>query len=308
MRNSPSTTHSPDVDVERDDFGGLHRDVAALIERRDMLRLLGGFSIAGLLAACAPGTGGEGGGTATSSTAAPSVPSATPSTVSPTTTSAAAPTTTALASDLAAGAGVEIPDETAGPFPANGTNGPNVLDVDGVVRADLRPSFGASSGTAEGVAIAFDLLVVEADSGAAMSGAAVYLWHCTADGRYSIYEVTDQNYLRGVQVADEEGRLSFTSVFPGCYPGRWPHAHFEVYESLEAAAAGASTIKTSQLALPRADCETVYGDGRYGDSAGNLARLSLDSDGVFRDGWDDQLATMSGSIDAGYAASLLVRA
>lgn len=46
---------------------------------------------------------------------------------------------------------------------------------------------------------------------------------------------------------------------------------------------------------------------RYGDSAAALSRLSLDTDGVLRDGWADQLAVVSGSNEQGYVASLLVR-
>jgi protocatechuate 3,4-dioxygenase beta subunit len=224
-------------------------------------------------------------------------------------TSSAGATTTASNATTSGGesAGEEIPDETAGPFPADGTNGPNVLDDEGIVRPDITSSIGGSSGVADGVPISFNLSLVDAATGSAVPGGVVYLWHCTADGRYSLYEIEDENYLRGVQVADDAGRISFTSVFPGCYAGRWPHAHFEVYTSIEEATAGSAAIKTSQLALPQADCETVYADSRYGSSAQNLSRLSLDTDGIFADGWTDQLATMSGSVSDGYTASLLVR-
>lgn len=281
------------LEEEHDDHGGLHRDIPALVDRRDMLRIMGGLSLAGLLAAC-------GVGTSTSTSAVGSGSSSTGSGGTSTTTADSSATAGASAGD-------EIPDETAGPFPADGSNGPNVLDDEGIVRADLTTSFGGSSGAADGVPIAFNLSVVDAATGTALPGAVVYLWHCTADGRYSIYEIEDQNYLRGVQVADDGGRVSFTSVFPGCYAGRWPHAHFEVYASLDEATAGASATKTSQLALPQTDCEQVYADGRYGDSSGNLSRLSLSTDGIFADGWTDQLATMSGSAAEGYTASLLVR-
>ena len=160
---------------------------------------------------------------------------------------------------------------------------------------------------ASGVPTTVQLTVVEATTGASLPGAAVYLWHCTADGRYSIYEVEDQNYLRGVQVADDAGRVTFTTVFPGCYAGRWPHCHFEVYDSLSVATAGSQATKTSQLALPQADCEMVYSsDSAYGQSAGNLSSLSLTSDNVFSDGWTDQLATVSAD-GSSYTASLLVR-
>ena len=210
-----------DSDTEHDDHGGLHRDIPALVGRRDMLRILGGLSLTGLLAAC--GIGGE----------------------ASTTTAGVTPTTGATATTtLGATAGEEIPDETAGPYPADGSNGPNVLDDDGIVRADLTSSFGESSGTADGVPIVFNLSIVDADTGSAIPGAVVYLWHCNAEGKYSIYELEDQNYLRGVQVADDAGRISFTSIFPGCYVSRWPHAHFEVYSSLEEATAGAADAQT----------------------------------------------------------------
>jgi protocatechuate 3,4-dioxygenase beta subunit len=292
---------SADLGDEHDDHGGLHRDIPNLVGRRDILRMMGGVSLAGLLAAC-----GVSGGEDTAATTS----SADSSSTSSTTARGAASSSTAPDASAAppvASPGAEIPDETAGPFPADGSNGPNLLDDDGVVRSDLTASIGGSSGVAEGVPISFELSVVDAATGSPIPGAAVYLWHCTADGRYSIYEIEDENYLRGVQVANDAGRITFNSVFPGCYPGRWPHAHFEVYGSLEDAAAGSAGIKISQLALPRADCEAVYGDARYGDSAASLSRLSLESDGVFADGWTDQLATVSGSPDAGYTASLLVR-
>lgn len=285
-------------DEEHDDHGGLHRDIPALVDRRDMLRWLGGMSLAGLLSACGLGTATS---TANTTTAGATSSSTSGTTGTTGTTGGSTPTT-------AGGTpGEEIPDETAGPFPADGSNGPNVLDDEGIVRSDITTSIGESSGMAEGVPIEFNLSVVDATTGAAVPGAVVYLWHCTADGRYSLYEIEDENYLRGVQVADDAGRLSFASIFPGCYAGRWPHAHFEVYASIDEATAGSSAIKTSQLALPQVDCEVVYADGRYGPSTQNLGRLSLDTDGVFADGWTDQLATMAGSPSDGYTASLLVR-
>ena len=73
-------------------------------------------------------------------------------------------------------------------------------------------------------------------------GAAVYLWHCTREGGYSLYSdgVADQNFLRGVQVADADGNLSFTSIYPGAYNPRWPHIHFEVFEDVDTATPAAA--------------------------------------------------------------------
>jgi protocatechuate 3,4-dioxygenase beta subunit len=279
---------TPPPETDHDDFGGLHRDLPQVLDRRRAIQWMGGVSLAGLLAAC-----GSNDTTASAAT--------TESTENATSLSTPASDSTQATN------GAEIPDETAGPYPADGSNGPNVLSEDGIVRSDLTTSVGSLSGTATGIPTSIELSIVDADTGDPMPGAAVYLWHCTAAGQYSMYEITDQNYLRGVQAADDAGKVTFTTIFPGCYPGRWPHCHFEVYESLDLATAGSQATKVSQLALPQADCEAVYADTRYGDSAANLGRLSLSTDNVFSDGWGDQLATVAGNADELITASLLVR-
>ena len=115
-----------------------------------------------------------------------------------------------------------------------------------------------------------------ADGCTPKAGAAVYAWHCDAQGRYSLYSngVTNQNYLRGVQEADADGWVTFQTIFPGCYDGRWPHVHFEVYESLADASSVKNKIATSQLALPQDVCEKVYADTTlYPSSANALKRV-----------------------------------
>lgn len=220
--------------------------------------------------------------------------------------SPAGSSTTAGGATSTAAAGIGIPEETAGPFPGDGSNGPDVLTESGVVRQDLRSSFGGLSGSATGTTATIDLTVVGTD-GEPRPGAAVYLWHCDDVGRYSLYGegVTDQNWLRGVQVADDVGRLSFTTVFPGAYPGRWPHAHFEVFSSVEDATSGGAPLVTSQLALPQEACEAVYADtDGYGQSASNLAAMSLATDMVFADGVDQQLATVEDDLTIALAVTV----
>ena len=203
----------------------------------------------------------------------------------------------------------EIPEETAGPYPGDGSNGPNVLTQSGIVRSDIRSSFGSSTGRAEGVPLTVELTIAENTTGAALPGAALYLWHCDAQGRYSLYSegATNENYLRGVQAADQSGKVRFTTVFPAAYQGRWPHIHFEVYASLNEATAAGKISATSQLALPEDVCRAVYQTNGYPGSLQNLERTSLQTDMVFSDdGAVHQLATVSGSADRGYTARLTV--
>jgi protocatechuate 3,4-dioxygenase beta subunit len=256
---------------------GLAFDLGTLLGRRRMLKALGiGAATLGL-AACGAGTA----------------------------TSSAASTTTATTSDG------EIPDETAGPYPGDGSNGPNVLGESGIVRSDIRSSFGTGSATAEGVPMTLELTISDlANGGSAFAGVAVYVWHCDREGRYSLYSegVEDENYLRGVQVADADGKVRFTSIFPACYTGRWPHVHFEVYPDQASITDSTNAIATSQLALPQNICDTVFAESGYESSVRNLAELSLDTDNVFGDdGGVTQLATVTGDVSSGYAVSLPVR-
>ncbi len=203
----------------------------------------------------------------------------------------------------------EIPEETGGPYPADGSNGVNVLVESGIVRSDITRSFGAASGVAEGVPLSIDLTVVDVSEGSVpLVGAAVYLWHCNRDGEYSLYSqnIANENYLRGVQEVDAEGKVQFTSIFPAAYSGRWPHVHFEVYESLSAATSATGKLRTSQLALPEDICNEVFATDGYEQSVRNLAQTSLDSDNVFSDGYSLQLATVGGTVQGGLTASLTV--
>jgi protocatechuate 3,4-dioxygenase beta subunit len=205
------------------------------------------------------------------------------------------------------GSCARIPEETAGPYPGDGSNGANALSLSGIVRSDIRSSIGSASAVAAGVPLTLTLTLVNtAASCAPLAGAAVYLWHCDALGRYSLYSagVTGENYLRGVQTADSAGRVTFVTVFPGCYSGRWPHIHFEVYPSAAAATGSANKIATSQIALPQASCSEVYAASGYTGSAANLAQTSLATDNVFSDGATLELGAVTGSVAAGYALTL----
>lgn len=199
-----------------------------------------------------------------------------------------------------------IPSETAGPYPADGSNGPNVLDDAGVVRRDIRSGFGGRAATADGVPMTIALTLTR--GGAPMAGAAVYAWHCDRDGNYSLYAdgLEDVNYLRGVQVADAAGALEFRSIVPACYDGRWPHVHLEVYASQADATSSGAPVRTTQLALPKDMCDAVYAMPGYEQSVRNLAGVSLDGDMVFSDGHDLQVATVTGGVASGYTAALAV--
>ncbi len=136
-----------------DDFGGLGRDllsIRAVTGRRKAFRLAAGLGLSGFsLFGCSSSTAAD--------------------------------------DDPGSGLCSRIPEETAGPFPGEGSNGPNVLNQTGVVRQDIRSSFAGLSGTADGVPLTVVLNIVSATSCSPLAGAAVYSWHCDRPGRYSLY-------------------------------------------------------------------------------------------------------------------------
>jgi protocatechuate 3,4-dioxygenase beta subunit len=247
---------------------GLHEDLVKVATRRDALKIFGAGTAAAILA------------------------------------------TLGASNALAATPTGEVPDETAGPYPGDGSNGPDLLDDSGIVRHDIRRSFGDSRTLATGVPLRVNLTVTDASNDyAPLAGRAVYLWHCDRAGNYSMYSsaISNENYLRGIAKTDGEGTAWFQTIFPGCYSGRWPHIHFEVYQSVATAVSNGPIVKTSQIALPQAVCKKVYATRGYAGSLGNLARTSLSTDNVFRDDMAiHQLATVTGSVKKGFVANLTI--
>ncbi|MCW3835385.1 intradiol ring-cleavage dioxygenase [Sphingomonas canadensis] len=283
---------------------GLAQDMkmlTALASRRRALRCFAGAGTAGLLAGC------DSGGVTSGSVVAPT-PTPTPTSTSATPTPTPTP----------AGSCVADSSETNGPYPADGTNSSagatsNVLTLSTAVRSDIRSSFvGSSTATAAGVTMTITLTVVNVNAACApLAGYAVYIWQCDRDGNYSLYNLPAESYLRGIGVTDSNGQVTFTTIFPGCYSGRWPHIHFEVFSSLSTATSGRYATLIGQLAMPAAICATVYGSASgYSASASNYSRITLASDNIFADNSAAQLAqqtpAISGSVAAGYTASALI--
>lgn len=209
---------------------------------------------------------------------------------------------------------VASPAETEGPFPADGTNvregqTVNILTDAGVIREDIRTSIGGLTPVAEGVPVTLEITLVDVRNACApLVGLAVYVWQCDAEGVYSIYGAPDRNYLRGVGISDAAGRVRFTTIFPACYPGRWPHLHFEVFAGAEMAVSGKAALLTSQFALPEAECRAVYAaHPLYAASLQTLEGVSLSRDGIFRDATAAELAAqtlaLTGDPESGYRAT-----
>lgn len=211
---------------------------------------------------------------------------------------------------------IALPWETAGPYPADGSNVRsgqvvNALAEEGIIRTDLRPSFGTLTPVADGLQLDIELTLVNADGCTPLVDHAIYIWHCDTIGQYSLYDTPDANYLRGVGISDAEGKVRFTTIFPGCYDGRWPHIHFEVFESAEKAVSGDASLLTAQIAMPEDTSADVYAaDNRYSNGTRNLGRISIATDMVFRDNSAAEVAqqtlSLTGDINSALTGTVTI--
>ena len=178
--------------------------------------------------------------------------------------------------------------ETAGPFP---TKNPSDLQMQDI-RSDRT-----------GVQMDITLTVVNATNGCAfLPDAIVDIWHCDREGYYSEYggtgmqsvNLTNVHFLRGRQVTDREGQVRFTSIFPGWYSGRAPHIHVHIYN------ASSKSLLVTQIAFPKTVCDHVYTTATNLYTKGTQDTTN-ERDNVFGDGYANELGSIAGSIDEGYA-------
>jgi protocatechuate 3,4-dioxygenase beta subunit len=182
------------------------------------------------------------------------------------------------------------PTETEGPFP---TKSPSSY-----VRSDIRDD-------REGYKMTVKIKITNSNSSCTpLVGALVDIWHCDKDGSYSEYGGTGMqainyqsvHFLRGRQVTDSDGMVTFTTIFPGWYTGRATHIHVHVYK------AGGTSVKVTQISFPEGSGSALAIVNGY--SKGLSGYTYNKSDNIFSDDTAGiQLATVTGSIAAGFNLS-----
>ena len=179
-----------------------------------------------------------------------------------------------------------IPSETAGPFP---------LDLSAntfYFRQDL-------SEDRTGTPLNLRLRIMGANNCAPMPNVRVNIWHCDKDGNYSGYgSEAGLTYLRGYQMTDANGEVNFTTIFPGWYPGRVCHIHFQVYVSSAYAA-------ISQLTFDHDVVNEVYA-ANTAEYTNGADPKTPNTDGIFSDGYTFQLASLTANSTGGYDSFLEV--
>jgi protocatechuate 3,4-dioxygenase beta subunit len=175
---------------------------------------------------------------------------------------------------------VLAPEQTEGPYYLEGAN----------VRRDI------TEGKA-GTPLTLRLAVVDVSTCKAIKGAAVDVWHCDAGGVYSGTSNQDtlgKRYLRGVQRTNAKGVASFTTIYPGWYPGRTVHVHVMVH-------LGGNIVHTGQLYFPDAVTDVVYRRRPYASRPNRDPRNTGDS--IYRNGGKRSTLKLARS-GSGYVGSI----
>ena len=181
------------------------------------------------------------------------------------------------------------------------TEGPYFVDVK-LDRSDIR-SDPADGTLRPGVPLHLTLRVSRLAAGACapLPGAMVDVWHCDAAGVYSDAvdpggSTVGRKFLRGYQTTGGDGRVAFTTIYPGAYPGRAVHVHFKVRSD---AGRGRAHEFTSQLFFDDALTDQVHARPPYAAAA---RRMRNERDGIYR-GTGGQLTLAAAPSGGGYAAA-----
>jgi protocatechuate 3,4-dioxygenase beta subunit len=204
----------------------------------------------------------------------PTSPTPTTSTTTPTATPTPTPTNSTQC--------VVSPNETVGPYPSRAD----------FFRSDIREG-------KPGLALVLNMTVVNANNAcAAVANANVEIWQCDVTGNYSQYgSETSRTYLRGIQTTDANGRVTFTTIYPGWYQGRATHIHVEV-------TVNGRSVKVTQIAFPEEVSAAVYRTGEYASRGQNPTTNARDN--VFSDGVNEELVALVGDTTSGYAGTFQI--
>ncbi|MBB5232798.1 intradiol ring-cleavage dioxygenase [Deinococcus budaensis] len=179
------------------------------------------------------------------------------------------------------------------------TEGPYFVD-EGLRRGDIRKDTTTGKVSA-GVPLVLEFVTSRVAVNACQPRANVLVdvWHCDALGVYSDVAGNTGDFLRGAQVTDARGKATFTTVYPGWYPGRAVHIHFKL-RPLNAAGQATGEF-TSQLFFPEAVTDRVHARAPY-SSKGRRNTLNA-QDGLYRNGGNQLLLNLTGSPERGYRAT-----
>jgi len=136
-----------------------------------------------------------------------------------------------------------------------------------------------------GVPLTLRVRVIDPARCVPVEGAALDIWHCDALGVYgdeASEGTAGEEFLRGIQIADADGRAEFRTIYPGHYEGRATHIHVKAHiggQRSGDAYGGGHVAHTGQLFFPEPVSDRVYARPPYSRDA--TPRVPNSADGIF---------------------------
>lgn len=163
----------------------------------------------------------------------------------------------------------------------------------------------------DGIPLTITVTYLDPETCAPAPGLAVDVWQANAAGVYSDEQsenTVGETYLRGVQITDAAGKVTFTTIVPGWYAGRTMHIHSRVYAGGTVSGssysyAGATLLYTGQWFFPDDVDTAVAASTTY--SGNHTTRTTNAQDRVYTSqGGSGHVLAVSGSASQGYTATL----
>jgi protocatechuate 3,4-dioxygenase beta subunit len=207
---------------------------------------------------------------------------------------------------------------TRGPYFVDNQSDPNIADdnVDTSIpeRSDIRTDTKGSSGTQSGLPLYLNINVGSYSSSgcSAIANAQIHLWHCNAQGVYSDVQassndndanLTGENFLRGYQYTDANGKVSFTTIYPGWYSGRAVHIHVKV--RIFDSSGNITTEATTQLFFDDSITDGVYAANSEYNRSSSRDILNA-NDSIYASENPALLVSLTGSSSTGYTGSISI--
>lgn len=182
------------------------------------------------------------------------------------------------------------------------TEGPYFVD-ELLNRSDIRsdPSDGSVRPGAT-LHLTFNVSRVTEGECVPLAGVLVDVWHCDHRGVYSDvddpgFNTVGRRFLRGYQIADDDGVVQFITIYPGWYPGRTVHIHFKIRSEPDA---DPGFEFTSQLYFDDELTDRIHAMEPYSEKGQRTVRNM--QDGIYASG-GSSLKLDPTQVDDGYSAT-----
>lgn len=213
--------------------------------------------------------------------------------------------------DSTADAATSTADGGACTSTLEGEIGPYFADdsADGFNRSDVRANLDGTEQQA-GIPLVLTIYVYDSEQSCApYVGAQIDIWHCNASGVYSDVAgegTSTEQWLRGYQITDATGKVTFTTIVPGWYQGRTTHIHARVRSSYSDASSTSDGTNTTQMFFSQTLIDMLATSVAPYSAQGTNSTTNAGDHVYSGETMGENLLALTGDATSGYAATLSI--